>query len=46
MTLILYLENFLLPLYLSYRTLRTLFGAKLKIVQISCDKGDNLTVCK
>ena len=39
-------EYFLLPLYKSCRTLRTLFGAKYEIAQISRDYRDNLEICK
>ena len=39
-------QYFLLPLYKSYRTLRTLFGAKNEIVQISRDYRDNFEICK
>ena len=37
-------DGFLLPRYKSYRTLRTLFGAKYEIVQISRDYRDNFRV--
>ena len=39
-------QYFLLLLYKSYRTLRTLFGGKYEIVQISRDYRDNFEVCK
>ena len=39
-------EYFLLPLYKSYRSLRTLFGAKYEMVQISRDYRDNFEICK
>ena len=39
-------EYFLLPLYKSYRTLRTLFGAKYEMMQISRDYRDNLDLCR
>ena len=41
-----YNEYFLLPLYKSYRTLRTLFGAKYEMVQISRDNRANFEICK